>query len=226
MAGFILGEKSEQKQMFTEKGKRIPVTFLKTSPCYLLDINMAKDSTRCSVKLGFGIAKSINKPTRGQLEKAGVKTPLRFLKEIRIDSIKDSVSSIEEGGKKGIQIGEAKIFIGDEVKPAFVFKTGDNVDVAGVSKGKGFQGVVKRHGFKGGPKTHGQSDRQRAPGSMGQTTTPGRVYKGKRMGGRMGGERVTVQNLPVVGVDESGITVKGLVPGHKNGLIEIRSHGL
>ena len=226
MAGFILGEKSEQKQMFDEKGKRIPVTFLKTSPCYLLDINMSQTGNHCSIKLGFGIAKTINKPTRGQLEKAGIKTPLRFLKEIRIDSVKDSVTSIEEGGKKGIQIGEAKIFIGDELKPAVVFKTGDTVDVSGTSKGKGFQGVVKRHAFKGGPKTHGQSDRERAPGSMGQTTTPGRVYKGKRMAGRMGGERVTIQNLPVVAVEDAGITIKGLIPGHKNGLIEIRSHGL
>ena len=228
MAGFILGEKSEQTQTFDDSGKRIPVTFLKTSPCYLLDITMPKqgDIGHCSVKLGFGTAKNIDKPTRGHLEKAGVKTPLRFLKEIRFDTIADSVTSIEEGGKRGIQVGEAKIFIGDELKPSAVFRKGETIDVAGTSKGKGFQGVVKRHHFKGGPKTHGQSDRERAPGSIGQTTTPGRVYKGKRMAGRMGGERVTIQNLSIVNVDDHGITVKGLVPGYKTGLLEIRTHGL
>ena len=228
MAGFILGEKSEQSQIFDDSGKRIPVTILKTSPCYLLNITMPQsdDQGYSSVTLGFGVAKSINKPTRGKIEKAGVKTPLRFLKEIRFDSIADSVKSIEEGGKKGIQIGEAKIFIGDELKPTSVFKKGETIDVAGTSKGKGYQGVVKRHHFKGGPKTHGQSDRQRAPGSIGQTTTPGRVYRGKRMAGRMGGERVTVQNLSIVNIDDQGITVKGLVPGYRTGLLEIRSHGL
>lgn len=228
MSGFILGAKSEQTQIFDDSGKRIPVTLLKTSPCYLIDITMPTGANQghCSVKLGFGIAKNINKPTRGHLEKAGIKTPLRFLKEIRFDTIKDSVTSIEEGGKRGIQIGEAKIFIGDELKPTAVFKKGDAVDVAGTSKGKGFQGVVKRHHFKGGPKTHGQSDRERAPGSIGSTTTPGRVFKGKRMAGHMGNERVTIQNLPIVNVDEQGITVKGLVPGYKTGLLEIRSHGL
>lgn len=228
MAGFILGEKSEQSQLFDDAGKRIPVTLLKTSPCYLIDITTPKngDPGHYSVKLGFGNAKHINKPTRGHLEKAGIKTPLRFLKEVRFDTAIEEIKAIEEEGKRGIQIGENKIFIGEEVKPSVVFKKGEMVDVAGTSKGKGFQGVVKRHGFAGGPKTHGQSDRERAPGSMGQTTTPGRVYKGKRMAGRMGGKRITVQRLPVISVDEQTITVKGLIPGFKTGLIEIRSHGL
>ncbi len=126
-------------------------------------------------------------------------------------------------GKKGIIFGETKIFIGDSIKPTVVFKKGDLVKVSGTSKGKGFQGVVKRHHFAGGPKTHGQSDRERAPGSIGSTTTPGRVYKGKRMAGRMGGERVTVRNLEIVEVKDDGIVVKGLVPGAKKGLLEIVS---
>lgn len=227
MAGFILGEKSQQSQLFDDSGKRIPVTLLKTSPCYLIDIVMPKNGEgHYSVKLGFGSAKTINKPTRGHLEKAGIKTPLRFLKEIRFDTAKDEIKAIEEDGKKGIQIGESKIFIGEEVKPSMVFKKGEMVDVSGTSKGKGFQGVVKRHAFAGGPKTHGQSDRWRGPGSVGQGTTPGRVYKGKRMAGRMGGERVTIQKLPVISVDEQTLTIKGLIPGFKTGLIEIRSHGL
>ncbi len=228
MAGFILGEKSEQSQVFDDTGKRIPVTLLKTSPCYLIDIIVPLNGRKghYSVKLGFGTAKNTNKPQRGQIEKAGIKTPLRFLKEIRFDTAQDSIKSIEEEGKRGIQVGESKIFIGEEVKPSMVFKKGETVDVSGVSKGKGFQGVVKRHDFAGGPKTHGQSDRLRGPGSVGQGTTPGRVYKGKRMAGRMGGERVTIQKLPVVSADEKTITVKGLIPGFKTGLIEIRSHGL
>jgi len=100
---------------------------------------------------------------------------------------------------------------------------GDKVRVTGISKGKGFAGVVKRHHFKGGPRTHGQSDRERAPGSIGQTTTPGRVYRGKRMAGRMGTGRITVTGLKVIGIDaQSGILkIKGLVPGSVRSLITV-----
>src|SRR5690606_18830189 len=110
---------------------------------------------------------------------------------------------------------------GTEVKPALFFQKGDEVKVTGTSKGKGFQGVVKRHGFAGGPRTHGQSDRERAPGSIGQTTTPGRVYKGKRMAGRMGGDTVTVRGLRVTEVTEEGIYVTGVIPGSKGSLVQI-----
>ena len=108
-----------------------------------------------------------------------------------------------------------------------VFSPGDIVSVTGTSKGKGFAGVVKRHHFKGGPKTHGQSDRHRAPGSIGQSTTPGRVFKGKRMAGRMGSERVTLQNLTVVDIDQENkkLYIAGLVPGHKNALLFIVRSG-
>lgn len=114
----------------------------------------------------------------------------------------------------------------DTTTPDDVLKPGDLVSVAGVSKGKGFAGVVKRHGFAGGPKTHGQSDRLRAPGSIGQTTTPGRVYKGKRMAGRMGGERTTVKGLTVLAVSEDGtIELSGPVPGNRGGLLKITKIG-
>jgi len=105
-----------------------------------------------------------------------------------------------------------------------IFEKGEMVDVTGTSKGRGFAGVVKRHGFSGGPKTHGQSDRHRAPGSIGACTTPGRVFKGMRMAGRMGGERVTAQSLEIVLVDPERnlLAVKGSVPGAKNGLLLIR----
>jgi ribosomal protein L3 len=105
-----------------------------------------------------------------------------------------------------------------------IFKAGDVVAVTGISKGKGFAGVVKRHHFRGGPRTHGQSDRERAPGSIGQTTTPGRVYKGKRMAGRMGGEQATVKNLHIISVNtENGeVEISGQVPGNPGSLISIR----
>lgn len=226
MSAFILAEKQHSSQMFDEAGKRVPVTTLKTTQCYLIDFKMPETNGYCSVKLGFGQMKNIDKPTKGQLEKAGIKTPLRFLKEIRLKKTADKVKAIEEEGKKGIAIGEAKLFIGEEIKPAVLFKVGDLVDVSGISKGKGFQGVVKRHGFAGGPKTHGQSDRLRAPGSMGQTTTPGHTYKGKRMAGRMGNDRITVQNLKVLEINEEGLKVKGLIPGSRESVVEVRIHAI
>jgi len=219
MFGFILGEKGNQEQFF-EEGKRIPVTYIKTSPCYLVDIKWPEQHGYFAILLGFGQTKNIKKPTLGQLKKAGIKTPLRFLKEFRLEK-KEII--IEKGGKKGIKVGEKEIFIGDEVNPLLFFQKGHFVNVSGQSKGKGFQGVVKRHHFKGGPRTHGQSDRERAPGSIGQTTTPGRVYKGKRMAGRMGGKRITIKNFKVIEVKDDSLIVKGLVPGARGGLLEIKN---
>src|SRR3989344_295539 len=167
MAGFILGEKSEQSQTFGESGIRIPTTFIKTTPCYFVNLKESSKPGQFKVLVGFGQTKNIKKPNEGKLKKAGIKTPLRFLREFTLE-----------------EKGDLKIEAGQELKPDLFFKKGDLVNVSGISKGKGFQGAVKRHHFKGGSKTHGQSDRQRAPGSIGQTTTPGRVYKGKRMAGR------------------------------------------
>lgn len=219
---FILGKKNNQSQTFNENGERIPVTSIITSPCYLIDIKTPQKDGYFALKLGFGQTKKIKKPIQGELTKAGIKTPLRFLKEFRLDDYSD-VELLDENGKKGIRIKDLKLFIGQEIKAIDLFKKGDKVIVSGTSKGKGFQGVVKRHGFAGGPRTHGQSDRERAPGSVGQTTTPGRIFKGKRMAGRMGGEKVTVKNLSVIDVKEDQLIVKGLVPGAKNGLLEIRA---
>ncbi len=226
MAGFILGQKGLQTQAFDEKGNLLPVTKISVTPCFLVNIKWSETKGPRSIQLGFGKAKHISKPVNGKLTKAGIKTPLRFLKEFRIRSEHKDLTVIEEEGKKGILLGEQKVFIGDEVKPTVIFKIGDIIDVSGTSKGKGFQGVVKRHGFRGGPKTHGQSDRERAPGSIGSTTTPGRVFKGQRMAGRMGGVRKTVQNLIVMQSDDTSITVSGLVPGARGGLLEVKTHGL
>lgn len=223
MTGFIVGEKGKQEQTFTEQGERIPITHIKTKPCYLVDIKWPEKHGYFAMLLGFGQTKNIKKPVLGQLKKAGINTPLNFLKEIRLEKYKNQVSLVEKNAKKGLKIGQNEVFVGDLINPTLFFKKGEWVDVSGISKGKGFQGVVKRHHFKGGPRTHGQSDRERAPGSIGQTTTPGRVYKGKRMAGRMGGKRVTVKNLSIVDVKEEELIVKGLIPGPVKGFVEVRS---
>ena len=226
MAGFIIGQKDGQTQTFDTEGNLIPVTRIVTSPCFITNIKWTDAHAYASVQLGLGVAKRIQKPVKGQLTKAGIETPLRFLKEIRIKNNISEMTLIEEEGKKGLQIGEVKLFVGQEVKPEMFFKIGDVVDASGTSKGKGFQGVIRRYNFKGGPRTHGQSDRERARGSLGSGTTPGRVFRGLRMAGRKGGARVTVQNLQVVAIEDQSLLIKGLVPGGKGGLIEVKTHGL
>lgn len=226
MPGFILGRKLDQYQLFNDQGERIPVTFIETDPCYLIDIKEPSRDGYFALKLGFGETKKIQKPVAGELKKAGVKPRLRFLREFRLEKYQErlnqSIEVIKEGERRGLQIGKIKVVIGDKITPLLFFKKKDFVIISATSKGKGFQGVVKRHRFGGGPRTHGQSDRERAPGSIGQTTTPGRVYKGKKMAGRMGGQRVTIKNIEVVEVTEKGLLVKGLLPGSKGGLIEVR----
>lgn len=222
MSAFIIGAKSTQSQTFDDKGERVPTTFINTDSCWLTGIKTPELQGYFSVKLGFGQIKNIKKSVKGELDKAGIKTPLRFLREFRMDRYKDKVLLVKENNKQGITIGDTKIFVGDQIKPAVFFKKGDKVAVSGISKGKGFQGVVKRHHFKGGPRTHGQSHGERAAGSVGMTTTPGRIFRGKRMAGRMGNDRVTVKNLEVIEIKDNGLVVKGLIPGHKGGLLEVR----
>lgn len=224
MIGFILGEKSVQSQTFNDKSERIPTTLINTSPCYIIDIKTPITHGYGSVQIGFKKSRQMPHSAKGKILKAGIKDPLRFLREFRVNTDDTSIQFSQEEGKKTITIGDKKFTVGQEIKPTDMFKIGEVVAVSGTSKGKGFQGVVRRHGFKGGPKTHGQSDRERAPGSIGMTTTPGRVFKGKRMAGRMGGERVTVTGLLVVEVTESTLKVNGLVPGAKKGLLEVRKN--
>lgn len=192
----LLAVKKTQSQQFTEDGKRIPVTVVSAGPNV---VTMMNDT---HIQLGFGVKKSITKPQVGHLKKAGLTQKLRFLRSFRKTDATD-------------------IAVGSEIKVEEVFAAGDVIRVSGTSKGKGFAGVVKRHHFKGGPRTHGQSDRERAPGSIGQTTTPGRVYRGKRMAGRMGSDTVTVRNLSIVSVDPVAqtLTIKGLIPGAVQGLV-------
>jgi len=199
----LLGYKLGQSQAFDEAGKRIPVTEILAGPNWITEVENQEHFK--SIQLGFGTIKNLSKAEIGHLKKAGLEQKLRFLRSF-------TVSEIAETEKPGAQIAVES-----------VFAAGDTIRVTGTSKGKGFAGVVKRHNFRGGPRTHGQSDRERAPGSIGQTTTPGRVYKGKKMAGRMGSDTVTVRNLKVVAVDPTThhITIKGLVPGAINGLLII-----
>jgi large subunit ribosomal protein L3 len=201
----LLGKKVGMTSIFDEHGETIPCTVIEAGPCYVTQVKTrAKDGYE-AVQLGFGEKKEklTSKPMQGQFRKANVK-PLRFLREF-----------------KGFPVEQVKP--GAEVKVDSVFSVGEIVSISGRSKGRGFQGVVKRHHFGGGFRTHGQSDRERAPGSIGSSSYPSRVFKGLRMAGRMGGERITVKNLQVVKViPESNILiVRGSVPGHVNSLVEI-----
>lgn len=207
----ILGTKLNTTQKFAQDGRRLTVTEIKAGPCYVVQIKTQEKDGYNSIQFGFGEKKmtKTSKPLKGHFKKAGLKTSFLYLKEVKLDS-------------KDLE----KLKIGDELKVADIFKTDDKIKVTGWTKGKGFAGVVKRWHFKGGPRTHGQSDRERSPGSIGQTTTPGRVYKGKKMAGRMGNARVTVPRLKVVDVNEKDnlLTIKGVVPGAKNGLLIIQKY--
>ncbi|KKR63833.1 MAG: 50S ribosomal protein L3 [Candidatus Woesebacteria bacterium GW2011_GWA1_40_43] len=203
----ILGLKGVCSQTFVE-GFRIPVTKVSAGPCVVTQIKKMDKDGYFAVQLGFSSrrAKNTSKSLQGHLKETSKdkKFP-RILREVRFDK-------------------EPEFKVGDVVNASDIFKRGDVVSVTGVSKGKGFAGVVKKHHFRGGPRTHGQSDRERAPGSIGQTTTPGRVYKGKKMAGRMGGEGVTIKNLHVISINsENGeIEISGQIPGTTGSVITIK----
>jgi len=197
----IIGRKLGMTQIFRDNGKVQAVTAIEAGPCTIIQVKTAVKEGYDAVQLGFGETKRLKSPQRGHLKELG---QFRYLREFRVDNA--------EAAKAGDSVDVS------------LFKEGDLVDVIGVSKSKGFAGVVKRHGFAGGPKTHGQSDRHRHPGSIGSTTSPGRVWKGMRMAGRMGGERVTARNLEVFEADPDRnlLLLKGAVPGNRNGLLLIR----
>lgn len=199
----LLGKKLGMTQVFDPTGRALAVTVIETGPCVVTQLRTQESDGYNGVQLGFGTAKRLNRPEAGHLRASGANS--RHIREIRTE-------------------GNGELTVGQVVTADTVFKAGDAVDVTGQSKGKGFAGVVKRHHFAGGPKTHGQSDRHRAPGSVGAGTTPGRVFKGLKMAGRMGDERVTVQNLRVVDVDveRNLVLVAGAVPGANGGLVTIR----
>ena len=201
----LIGKKLGMSQIFTEGGKAVPVTVIEAGPCFVTQIKTMDRDGYAAVQLGFDEKKQkhTTKPLSGHFKKAEV-APQRILREVSVDT--------SEEYKMG------------QVYGPDVFSNGELVDVTGVSKGKGFQGVVKRYNFRGGDKTRGQSDRWRAPGSIGQSASPSRVFKGTKMGGRMGGKQKTVKNLQVVGVDTERnlLLIQGAVPGHIDGYVLIK----
>jgi len=201
----ILGKKLGMTQVFAADGRCIPVTVVEAGPCVVLQKKTVATDGYNALQLGFGAKKShrVNKPEMGHFKKVG-KGAFAHLRELRAENV-DNYN------------------VGDELTCDSIFAAGDIIDVTGTSKGKGFQGVIKRWNFAGGRATHG-SMFHRAPGSIGASAWPSRVFKGKKMAGQMGNERVTVQSLQVVEVrpDENLILVKGAIPGAKNSLVMIR----
>ena len=201
MSGLI-GKKVGMTSIFDENGKNIPCTVIEAGPCVVTQVRTEEVDGYSALQLGFDDAKTANKAAQGHAKKAGTVAKRKVVE---------------------FQDFEGEYKLGDAVTVE-VFKEGQFVDVAGTSKGKGFQGVVKRYGFGGvGQSTHGQHNRLRAPGSIGAASYPARVFKGMRMAGQMGNERVKVQNLRVLKVvaEKNLLVVKGCVPGHKNSYVII-----
>lgn len=202
----LLGTKLGMTQVWDADNRIVPVTVIQAGPCVVTQVRTADVDGYSAVQLGFGAvkAKNVTKPAAGHFEKAGV-TPRKHLVELRT--------------------ADASVYILGQELTAEVFAEADVVDVTGVTRGKGTAGVMKRHGFGGLRASHGVHRKHRSPGSIGACATPGHVFKGTRMAGRMGVEKVTVQNLTVHAVDaERGlILVKGSVPGPKGALVVLRS---
>lgn len=202
----ILGEKLGMTQVWDEGNRLVPVTVVAAGPCVVTALRTVEDDGYTAVQIGYGAIdpRKVTKPLAGHFAKAGV-TPRRHLVELRTDDA-------------------AEYALGQELT-ADSFAAGQQVDVVGTSKGKGFAGVMKRHGFHGVGASHGAHRNHRKPGSIGGCATPGRVFKGMRMAGRMGGVRTSTQGLTVHAVDvERGyILVKGAVPGPRGGLVLIRT---
>ena len=201
----IIGKKIGMTSVYSAAGKNIPCTVIEAGPCVVTQVRTLEKDGYTAVQLAYGEKKEKNtsKPMQGHFKKAGT-TPKRFIAEFH-----------DFADEKNL---------GDVVTITELFTEGENVDVIGTSKGKGFQGVVKRHGFSGvGESTHGQHNRLRAPGSMGASSDPSRVFPGKRLGGRDGGAQRTIPNLEVVKIlpEENLILVKGAVPGFNGSTVYI-----
>ena len=198
----MLGVKGRMTQIFDDKGTVSAVTIITATPMKVTQVKTTEVDGYQAIQVGAGTRKEsrISKPVKGHLKEIA---PVRFIREVRTD----------EAAERGATIDVT------------TFTEGDVVAVSAISKGKGFQGVVKRHGFKGGPRSHGQKNKERAPGSIGGGgRAGGRVVKGMRMAGRMGGDRITVKNLKVMKIDPSTNTllISGAIPGRPGTLVEIR----
>jgi large subunit ribosomal protein L3 len=202
----VLGRKLGMTQVWDDTNRLVPVTVVEAGPCVVTQVRTQDVDGYSAVQMAFGAIdpRKVNKPTAGHYDKAGV-PPRRHLVELRT--------------------ADASTYtLGQEIT-AEVFEPGATVDVVGTSKGKGTAGVMKRHGFGGLGSSHGTQRKHRSPGSIGACATPGRVFKGLRMAGRMGGVRTTVQNLTVhaVDADKGYLLIKGAVPGPNGGLVLVRS---
>jgi len=205
MKKFILGKKIGMTQIFNEAGLAIPVTVIQAGPCAVVQKKTVENDGYSALKVGFEEIpeKKLSKPEKGLFTKINISSR-KYLKEFRIDDV-------------------AKYEVGQEIKVADMFNSGDKIDVSGISKGKGFQGTLKRYHQSGGPETHGSMYHRRV-GSMGSNTSPARVFKGKRLPGHMGVDKITVQNLVVVKADNERnlLLIKGAVPGPKGGIVVVR----
>jgi large subunit ribosomal protein L3 len=203
----ILGRKLGMTQIFDESSRAIPVTAIEAGPCRVAQVRTPERDGYSAIQLAFGDIREnkLTRPELGHLKKGGLQ-PHRHLVELRVAD-------------------PSRFEVGQELRADDVFTAGEKADVIGTSKGKGFAGVMKRHGFHGAPASHGTERKHRTPGSIGAGTTPHHVFKGQKMAGRMGHERVTVLNLEVVRVDAARnlILVKGAVPGPDGGLVIVRS---
>jgi large subunit ribosomal protein L3 len=200
----ILATKVGMTQVFTEDGALIPVTVLQAGPCVVTQVKTVENDGYAAVQVGFADIreKLVNKPVKGQFDKAGVSYK-RYIREFRFENAEEYK-------------------VADEIK-ADIFAAGDKVDATAISKGKGFQGAIKRHGQHRGPMAHGSKFHRHA-GSNGAASDPSKVFKGKKMPGQMGNKRITIQNLEVVRVDAENniLLVKGAVPGPKKCLVTIK----
>jgi large subunit ribosomal protein L3 len=210
MALGLLGRKLGMTQLNDEANGRMAVTLVEVGPCVVMQKKTVEKDGYAAFKLAFGEkkAKRANKPLKGQFDKVKA-APRRWIREFRVTT--EELSKFEEG---------------QEIPMNAVFKAGQNIDVVGTTKGRGFQGVVKRWGMKGNRRTHGTHEFFRHGGSIGTRTWPGNVHKGKRMGGHYGVERVTTPNLRIVQLleDRNCFLVEGSIPGAVQGLVEIRPH--
>ncbi|WEV77968.1 50S ribosomal protein L3 [Janibacter cremeus] len=202
----VLGEKLGMTQVWDEENRLVPVTVVQAGPCVVTQIRTTETDGYEAVQLAYGAIdpRKVNQPTSGHFAKAGA-TPRRHLVELRTSDA-------------------SEYSLGQEVTVE-LFEVGQEVDVTGTTKGKGFAGVMKRHGFAGVSASHGAHRNHRKPGSIGGCATPGRVFKGMRMAGRMGGERQTTQNLTIhaVDADKGLLLVKGAVPGPRGGIVLVRA---
>jgi len=202
----LIGKKIGMTQVFGADGIVVPVTVIRTGPCVVVQKKETGRDGYSAVQIGFGNKKNqrVNKPEQGHMVKAG-KGAFQVLREFRLQDV-------------------GQYEVGQEIKATDIFKAGDRIDVSGTSKGRGFAGVIKRWSFSGFPASHGTHEYFRHGGAIGNRSYPGRVFKGKKMAGHWGNEKVSVQNLEVVGIrpEENLILVKGAIPGAKRGILIIR----